>query len=66
MNPLTTVSAAARRAFPTRGAPPMAHLATLEPPTPSVNVTFNATIIETGTESYRLARARAGTAKPAA
>ena len=29
-------------------------------------LTFNATIIETGTESYRLARARAGTAKPAA
>jgi DNA replication protein DnaC len=29
-------------------------------------LTFNATIIETGTESYRLARARAGTARPAA
>ena len=29
-------------------------------------LTFNATIIETGTESYRLARARAGAAKPAA
>jgi DNA replication protein DnaC len=29
-------------------------------------LTFNATIIETGTESYRLARAKAGTAKPAA
>jgi len=29
-------------------------------------LTFNATIIETGTDSYRLARARAGTAKPAA
>ena len=27
-------------------------------------LTFNATIIETGTESYRLARAKAGTAKP--
>ena len=35
--PLTTVSAAARRAFPTRGAPPKTHIATLEPPTPSVN-----------------------------
>ena len=29
-------------------------------------LTFNATIIETGTESYRLARARAGAAKSAA
>jgi DNA replication protein DnaC len=29
-------------------------------------LTFNAAIIETGTESYRLARAKAGTAKPAA
>ena len=29
-------------------------------------LTFNATIIETGTESYRLARAKTGTAKPAA
>jgi hypothetical protein len=29
-------------------------------------LTFNATIIETGTDSYRLARARAGTARPAA
>jgi len=29
-------------------------------------LTFNATIIETGTESYRLARARAGAGKPAA
>jgi hypothetical protein len=29
-------------------------------------LTFNATIIETGTESYRLARARAGTGKTAA
>jgi hypothetical protein len=38
MNPLTTVPAAARWAFPTRGGPPMTHLATLEPPTPSVSV----------------------------
>ena len=29
-------------------------------------LTFNATIIETGTESYRLARAKTGTARPAA
>ena len=29
-------------------------------------LTFNATIIETGTESYRLARARASAGKPAA
>ena len=29
-------------------------------------LTFNANIIETGTESYRLARARAGAGKPAA
>ena len=29
-------------------------------------LTFNATIIETGTESYRLARAKAGPARPAA
>jgi hypothetical protein len=29
-------------------------------------LTFNATIIETGTQSYRLARARASTARPAA
>ena len=29
-------------------------------------LTFNATIIETGTESYRLARAKAGTGKRAA
>ena len=29
-------------------------------------LTFNATIIETGTESYRLARAKAGTGKTAA
>jgi hypothetical protein len=29
-------------------------------------LTFNAIIIETSTESYRLARARAGAAKPAA
>jgi DNA replication protein DnaC len=29
-------------------------------------LTFNATIIETGTESYRLARVKASTAKPAA
>ena len=29
-------------------------------------LTFNATIIETGTESYRLARAKASTGKPAA
>ena len=29
-------------------------------------LTFNATIIETGTESYRLARAKASTGKTAA
>ncbi len=35
-------------------------------PRSSTGSPFNATIIETGTESYRLARARAGASKPAA